>query len=83
MTLFDFNQFLKIKEPGWALNTLKPPLKIKDVLQDFKFQWRSYCNNNLPFFKSVIFLVLRVFQRFAYNFGWLISSNNFKKNNYK
>lgn len=83
MTLFDFNQFSEIKESGWAFDTLKPPLNVKHVLLDFKIQWQSYCSNNLSLHRRISFLILRVFQRFAYNFGWIISNKTFKKNRNK
>ncbi|MFW9881107.1 MAG: hypothetical protein ACFFG0_49220 [Candidatus Thorarchaeota archaeon] len=79
MTLFDFNSYSEIKESGWSYNTLRPPLKFKDIIIDFKIQWQSYSNNKLRFIKKIKFLVLRIFQRFAYNLGWILSMNNNNK----
>jgi len=79
MTLFDCEHFSEIKDAGWSFNTLRPPLKLKEILLDFKFQWLSYCNNKLSYHQRILFLILRVFQRFSYNIGWIISSRKFKK----
>lgn len=81
MTLFDVNQFSEIKQEGWTFNTLRPPLKLKEILQDFKFQWKTYRKHNLTLYKCINFFLLRVLQRLAYNFGWIISKNKFKTNN--
>jgi len=78
MTLFDFKGFSEIKEPGWNYNTLKPPLKIKEVIVDIKNQWQSYCMNKLRFYKRMKFLVLRIFQRIAYNLGWILATNKYR-----
>ena len=79
MTLFDFYGCSEIKDPGWSYNTLRPPLKIKEVIIDFKTQWQSYSKNKLKFSKRMKFLILRIFQRIAYNLGWILTMNNYKK----
>ena len=79
MTLFDLSRFSEIKNPEWNANTLKPPLKIKEILLDFKIQWSSYCHSNIRFLKRIKFLILRVFQRFAYNIGWIYSTRKYNK----
>ena len=79
MTLFDLNNFSEIKDPGWNVNTLKPPLKLKDVLLDFRIQWKSYFSYNIPFYKRIKFIILRVFQRIAYNMGWILVSIKYRK----
>jgi len=79
MTLFDFKGFSEIKEPGWNYNTLRPPLEIMEVITDFKNQWHSYCKNKLTYYKKMKFIVLRIFQRIAYNIGWLLATNKYKK----
>ncbi len=71
MTLFDVKQFSEITAPDWSLNTLRPPLRFREVLWDFRYQWRAYCQGGLPFRRRVGFLLLRVMQRFAYNWGWI------------
>lgn len=80
MTLFDFNRNSEIRKSGWEVNTLQPPLKFKDVLIDLKIQWISYVNSYSSFSKSLIFLVLRVFQRFSYNLGWIKSKRDYRRN---
>ncbi len=79
MTLFDLSRFSDIKNPGWNVNTLRPPLKINEILLDFKIQWNSYCYNNFHLFKRVKFFILRIFQRLAYNLGWILSTRNYYK----
>ncbi|MHA1294163.1 MAG: hypothetical protein ACTSQJ_16040 [Promethearchaeota archaeon] len=79
MTLFEIIGFSDIKEPGWSYNTLRPPLKIKEILIDIKHQWCSYRWNKLSFFKRIGFLILRIFQRVAYNLGWILVINKCKK----
>ncbi len=79
MTLFEIMGFSEIKDPGWSYNTLRPPLKIKEIFIDIKYQWRSYCQSKLTLFKKSKFLVLRIFQRIAYNIGWILVTNKCKK----
>jgi len=79
MTLFEMKEFSEIKELGWNYYTLRPPLKINEILNDFKYQWQSYCQNKLRFQKRIKFLILRVFQRIAYNLGWVLVSYQYKK----
>ncbi len=79
MTLFDFVGFSDIKEPGWNYNTLRPPLKIREVIIDINNQWQSYCQSKMIFYKKIKFLILRIFQRIAYNFGWILTTNKYKK----
>ena len=79
MTLFDFVGFSEIKELGWNYNTLRPPLKIKEIIIDIKNQWQSYCQSKLNFYKRIKFLILRIFQRIAYNLGWILTTNKYKK----
>ncbi len=79
MTLFDFKGFSEIKESGWNYNTLRPPLKIKDVIIDFKIKWQSYYQSKLSYFKRRKFMILYIFQRIAYNFGWILAINSYKK----
>ena len=79
MTLFDLSRFSEIKNPDWNANTLKPPLKIKEILLDFKIQWSSYYHSNIPFLKRFKFLILRIFQRIAYNAGWIYSTRKCNK----
>lgn len=79
MTLLDLSMFSEIKNSGWNVNTLRPPLKLKEILLDFKIQWKSYCYSKLPFIRRVKFLCLRVFQRIAYNLGWIRSTRNYNK----
>ena len=79
MTLFDFVGFSDIKELGWNYNTLRPPLKIREVIIDIKNQWQSYYQSELIFYKKIKFLILRIFQRIAYNFGWILAANKYKK----
>jgi hypothetical protein len=71
MTLFDVKQFSEITATDWSFDTLRPPLRPSEVLWDLRNQWRAYVNGRLPFFRRVGFLVLRIFQRFAYNWGWV------------
>lgn len=71
MTLFEFKHFSEVRGEGWDINTLKPPLSPREILLDFKIQWQLYSFHNLSFFKRLGFLLLRFFQRFAYNFGWI------------
>ena len=47
MTLFDFNRCSEIKEAGWSENTLRPPLKINEIMLDFKIQWLTYCSRKM------------------------------------
>ena len=79
MTLFEIMGFSEIKDPGWSYNTLRPPLKIKEILIDIKYQMRSYRQSKLTLFKRTRFLILRIFQRVAYNFGWILVTNKCKK----
>ena len=79
MTLFDSKKFSEIKEPGWNYNTLRPQLKIKEVVSDLKNQWYSYYSNELKSYKRMKFIVLRIFQRIAYNLGWILETNKYKK----
>ncbi len=79
MTLFDFVGSSEIKEPGWNYNTLRPPLKIREVNIDIKNQWQSYSQSKLAIVKKIKFIILRIFQRIAYNFGWLLATNKYKK----
>ena len=79
MTLFDSNKFSEIRGPGWNYNTLRPPLKFKEVMDDLKIQWYSYYSNNLKSYKRMKFIVLRIFQRVAYNLGWILETNRYKK----
>ena len=79
MTLFDTKKFSEIKEPGWDYNTLKPPLRIKEVMNDPKNQYYSYSSSKLKSYKRIRFFVLRIFQRFAYNLGWMLETNKHKK----
>ena len=79
MTLFEILGFSEIKEPGWNYNTLRPPLKLKEVIIDISNQWKSYCQSKLGLFRRIKFLVLRIFQRIAYNLGWIIVTNKCKK----
>ncbi len=60
MTLFDSVGFSEIKEPRWNYNTLRPPLKIKEVIIDIKNQWHSHCQSELTFSKRIKFLFLRI-----------------------
>ncbi len=71
MTLFDVKQFSEITSPDWNFTTLRPPLRLGEVLWDFRYQWRAYCQRCVPFPRRVGFLVLRVVQRLAYNWGWI------------
>lgn len=79
MTLFDSNKFSEIRGPGWNYNTLRPPLKIREVMNDLSNQWNSYYSNNLKSHKAMKFIVLRIFQRIAYNLGWILETNKYKK----
>ncbi len=79
MTLFDFKGFSEIKESCWNYNTLRPPLKIKEVIIDFKIQWQSYYQSKLTYFKRMKFIILYIFQRIAYNFGWILAISSYKK----
>ena len=79
MTLFDSKNFSEIRESGWSYNTLRPPLKIKEVVNDLKNQWYSYYSNELKSNKRMKFIVLRIFQRIAYNLGWILETNKYKK----
>ena len=79
MTLFEIMNFSEIKDPGWNYNTLRPPLKIREIIMDIKHQWHSYCQSKLPLFKRTKFLILRIFQRIGYNFGWILVMNKCKK----
>ena len=79
MTLFDLSRFSEIRNPGWNINTLRPPLKMNEILLDFEIQWKSYCYSNVPLFKRVKFIILRIFQRVAYNIGWILSTRNYYK----
>lgn len=79
MTLFDSKKFSEISKPGWNYNTLRPPLKIKEVVNDLKNQWYSYSSNKLKSYKRMKFIVLRIFQRIAYNLGWILEANKYKK----
>lgn len=79
MTLFEIQVFSEIKDPGWNYNTLRPPLKFNEILSDFRYQWQSYCQSKLNFHKKFTFLVLRIFQRVAYNIGWVLAINQYKK----
>ncbi len=38
MTLFDSNKFSEIRGSGWNYKTLRPPLKIKEVVNDLRNQ---------------------------------------------
>ncbi len=80
MTLFDLSRFSEIRNPGWNISTLRPPLKMNEVLLDFKIQWKSYCYSKFPFLKRIEFFILRIFQRFAYNIGWILSTRKYNKN---
>ena len=79
MTLFEMQESPEINEPGWSYNTLRPPLKVSEILIDFKNQWQSYCLNKLRFHKKFRFLILRVFQRIAYNLGWILATHQYEK----
>lgn len=79
MTLFDSSGFSEIKEPGWNYNTLKPPLKFKDVIMDIYYQWRSYYQSRFTFYKRLKFLIMRIFQRIAYNLGWILATRKYIK----
>ncbi|MHA1147586.1 MAG: hypothetical protein ACTSR8_05025 [Promethearchaeota archaeon] len=79
MTLFDIMSFSEIKEPGWSYNTLKPPLKIKEIIIDINIHWRSYCQSKMTLVKRTKFLLLRIFQRIAYNLGWMLVTNKYKR----
>jgi len=83
MTLFDFNRNSEIRNSGWKKNTLQPPFKFKDILNDFKIQWICYLKSYSSFSKSLIFFVLRVFQRFSYNLGWVKSKRDYWRNQNK
>lgn len=72
MTLFDVKQFSEITAPEWSFNTLRPPLRFGEVLWDLRYQWRGYCGRCLPLARRVGFLLLRVIQRVAYNWGWIL-----------
>lgn len=79
MTLFEIMEFSEIKDPGWSYNTLRPPLKIKEILLDMKYQWFSYRQSKITLIKRIRFLILRIFQRIAYNLGWILVTNKCKK----
>ena len=79
MTLFDSKKFTEIREPGWNYKTLRPPLKIKEVVDDLRNQWYSYNSSKLKSYKRIKFIVLRIFQRIAYNLGWILETNKHKK----
>jgi len=77
------NIFSEIKEKGWNLNTLKPPLKFIEILKDFKYQWQKYRYKKLSIKKCGLFLILRAFQRLSYNIGWIKSSKRLIKSHYQ
>lgn len=79
MTLFEIMGFSEIKEPGWNYNTLRPPLKIREIFIDIKYQWHSYCLSKMRLIKRIKFLILRLFQRIAYNLGWILVTKKCKK----
>ena len=73
MTLLDNNRFVKSNENLWDENTLKPPLKPKELVKDLLYHWRSYKNNKISHFRRYIFFILMIYQRISYNLGWLLS----------
>ncbi|MBD3340607.1 MAG: hypothetical protein GF353_15980 [Candidatus Lokiarchaeota archaeon] len=79
MTLFEILINSEITEPGWNYQTLRPPLSFKEIIIDINYQWFSYCKSKISFFKRIKFLVLRIFQRVAYNLGWILITKRCKK----
>jgi len=79
MTHFEIKEVSEIKEPGWNYNTLKPPLDLREILMDFKYQWWTYSQTNLSFQKKLKFIILRFMQRFAYNSGWMLATKKYIK----
>ena len=79
MTFFDLYKPSEINVPGWNESTLKPPITLIEILRDIKHQWLTYNRNRLSYLKCSKFLVLRIFQRISYNFGWYIAQNSMRK----
>ena len=73
MTLLDMVHISKIQESLWNENTLKPPLKVKEIVRDFQYHWKSYHQNKIGAYRRLVFLILMIYQRISYNIGWIIS----------
>jgi len=68
MSFFDI-RYNKEKDSTWV--GMKPPdLYLGSIITDLKWHNRIYKINKLPLGTRIGFLILRVFQQFAYFFGW-------------
>ncbi len=79
MTLLDTRQLIHPNGVLWDGNTLKPPLKLRDLFEDLRFHWLSYKRGNLNFFRRFKFLLLMIQQRVAYNLGWLLATHKYQE----
>lgn len=73
MTGLDINLKSKMKESLWNEKTLRPPLKIKNIIRDFQYHWKSYHKSKIGAYRQLLFLILMIYQRISYNLGWIIS----------
>jgi len=82
MTLLDVNRFASSNGNLWDENTLKPPLKLKDLIKDLYFHWNKYKVSKINFYRRLAFLLLMIHQRIAYNLGWLLAIHKSQKECY-
>ena len=79
MTVLDMIHISKIQESLWNKNTLKPPLKVKELIRDFQYHRENYHKSKIGAYRQLVFLILMIYQRISYNLGWIMSKFKFNK----
>ena len=71
MTQLLEENYSEVSTPDWSYDTLKPPkLNLRNMARDLKWHLWLYKKASLPYKIVVMFVVLRILQRVAYNIGW-------------
>lgn len=69
-----------LKGSNWDKKTLRPPIRIQDIIKDVLWHLKTYIKYELPLHIIIAFTVLRGIQIMAYSEGWKIGeklgSNN-------
>lgn len=71
MTLFRFITHKREGENGNCWDGMKPPrVTLTSIYYDFKWNYKLYQVDGLPFTKRIVFGFIKILQIISYNKGW-------------
>ncbi len=73
MTFFNFNNPSETNYNNLNYESLRPPLRLREITKNLKYHWCLYSSNEFSLKKRITFIILHILQRVSYNLGWLIS----------